>query len=433
MVRLRNLFGMISIWFGVAVFWQVENYWINLYWFTVSEESFGVPPEAWMVAVMVVVTAIVAIFTYFTFGAISDATKHKLGRRRPWIILGSILGGLSMMLFPTVRLVGNIFLAVFLAVLIDSVLTFFGDFTTPTRKALVADVTTLEERGKVNSILQIPEFIGILLILGLSPLIAKNIGESVGDLNIGNDAIFYLGGFAIIVFGVLGAFFVQEPTVTEPQFKWTVNFRAIFQKNVFTANKEYFKLIGIVFIGNTAMNVFYPYLAPWLRTTLELEPLEESIVLGGTLLFAILSSFILGVLVDRLGRKKTMTAFAGLQFVFLLMLSTATPDNIIIPLIFGAAWLCMYTGWLISSVSWAQDLVPKENRATLLAFYDTALVLAMVPGSALGAFISDTTRLVPGTISSLIFVAGAFLILLSAPLVLLVFEPKPNSTKSDII
>jgi MFS family permease len=78
--------------------WAVENSWFNTFVFdTITPDP---RPVAWMVAA----SAITATLTTLLMGTLSDRTRTRWGKRRPYILIGYILWGLSTILFPTVAI-----------------------------------------------------------------------------------------------------------------------------------------------------------------------------------------------------------------------------------------------------------------------------------------------------------------------------------------
>jgi Na+/melibiose symporter-like transporter len=69
--------------------WAVENTWFNTFVYdTITPDP---RPVSWMVAA----SAITATLTTLLMGTLSDRTRTRWGRRRPYILLGYVLWGVS--------------------------------------------------------------------------------------------------------------------------------------------------------------------------------------------------------------------------------------------------------------------------------------------------------------------------------------------------
>jgi Na+/melibiose symporter-like transporter len=99
--------------------WAVENTWFNTFVYdTITPDP---RPIAWMVAF----SAITATLTTLFMGTLSDRTRSKWGRRKPYILFGYILWGLSTILFPMVAYIKVTSLTIIMVVIADSIMTFF--------------------------------------------------------------------------------------------------------------------------------------------------------------------------------------------------------------------------------------------------------------------------------------------------------------------
>ena len=92
----RTWFVMASLALTGQIAWAVENSWFNTFVFdTITPDP---RPVAWMVAA----SAITATLTTLLMGTLSDRTRSRWGKRRPYILTGYCLWGLATILFPMV-------------------------------------------------------------------------------------------------------------------------------------------------------------------------------------------------------------------------------------------------------------------------------------------------------------------------------------------
>ena len=113
-------FVMLALSLVGQIAWAVENSWFNTFVYdTITPDP---RPVAWMVAG----SAVTATITTLVMGTLSDRTRSRWGKRRPYILIGYVLWGLSTILFPTVAYIKITAVAVAMVVAADSLMTFFG-------------------------------------------------------------------------------------------------------------------------------------------------------------------------------------------------------------------------------------------------------------------------------------------------------------------
>ena len=139
-------------------------------------------------------------------GLISDKTWFIGGRRRPWIVLGSLLAALMLLALPHLEIIQKVFtsgndpkagllsIAVIVALLLDLSINVSLN---PTR-SLVADCTTLDERSKGYTWMQ--------TISGSFAVLAYLIGGPLGNM-----ALIYIGAVITLGAAIIPAFLIEEP------------------------------------------------------------------------------------------------------------------------------------------------------------------------------------------------------------------------------
>ena len=85
----RTLFIGFSF-FTILMLWQVYNYYCPLFLKQLFMEHYG-KENSYLVGLIMAMDNILALIMLPIFGALSDKTNSKLGKRMPFIIVGTIL------------------------------------------------------------------------------------------------------------------------------------------------------------------------------------------------------------------------------------------------------------------------------------------------------------------------------------------------------
>ena len=413
----KNIIALCIFSYGIIAFWTVENFWINLYW------TRNVDPNVRYVGFMVAVSAIVGVFTHIIFGALSDSCKSKHGRRRPFILFGSITGGIAMCLFPITRLFSVLLLAITYAIVMDALITFFGDTTTPTRMAFLADSTEVEKRGRINALVGFCGGLGIFSVVVLSGYIFDVAGP---------DFVFYFSGVALMICGIVFFIISKDPPVTETK-TFRENLKETFTLDSYRENKSFYILLLFLFINSTGIQIVMPYLFIYIETIFGLKGIELALLLGAFTLIGFLLSILVGFLLDKIGRKAVMllVTTGGAFTAFIIAFISPNQANILILiLVFGGLMMACFASIGSTSETWMQDLAPEDRRGSLLGYRIAAVVIPHVPGALIGGFLADFGPKPEGFIySPIIFIVCGIVLLLSLPFLKKVEETLKKESK----
>ncbi|MFN2215897.1 MAG: MFS transporter [Anaerolineales bacterium] len=388
--------------------WAVENSWFNTFVFdTITPDP---RPVAWMVAV----SAIVATLTTLLMGTLSDRTRSRWGRRKPFILVGYVLWGLSTILFPTVAYIKVVSLAVMMVIIADAVMTFFGSTANDAAfNAWTADIASTETRGRVEGVLNLSLFLAQIVSMVAAGILIDSFGYFI---------FFYaLGGIVMLVGLVSGSFLQDAPLPESPESRpsFWAEFGELFNMDVLRNNRDLFILLLFIMISSIGMQVSFPYLIVYLENYVGVTKTEFSIIGGAVMLGSAIVAIPFGILADR-WNKKAMISIAiivsSLGGILLSLVST-------LPLLAltGFLWQAFAVAYGIASVAWLKDLLPEQNRGKFLGvrmiFW---IAIPMVIGPWIGstliqnfgipAVLNGETGFVPVPI---IFQVGSLIALLS--------------------
>jgi MFS family permease len=381
MLSKRTWFAITILGFLGSLAWVVENQYFNT--FLYNEVTPDPRPISWMVAA----SAVTATLASILMGTLSDRLRHRWGRK-PFLLIGYILWGITTALFPTAAFISTVSAAVFLAILFDCIMTFLGSTANDSVfHAYVADITTEQNRGKVIGILEILTWVATLFVYGGAGFVISAVGYYT---------FFYIVGGVVLVLGLIAGLLVEEKKTEAPEIKETY-----FQQLISSFTNSRSKLprdLWLVLFGITlwgaAQNVFFPYLLIYIDHYLGKTDIEVSIIVFfGILIGGIGTAYPLGLLVDKWGRKAIALLAVVAEAIGLFAFSLAKPEgssNLYL-VIAGILWLAPISAWTIATSAWTKDLFPTDKRGQFGGFVILfSVALTMIPGPLLGSWLTTT-------------------------------------------
>lgn len=326
-----------AIFFGLVgqIAWVVEN----MYFATLAQDIFANSARTDLsyiiTTLMVIFSALTATATTIFAGAFCD----RAGKRKPFISYGYIIWGLTIMAFAFIpmRAEGKAIVGVAaMLVVFDCLMTLCGSTANDAGfNAWLADVTTPQNRGKVNGVLStLPVFAVVIIFIGLGSLYSAQ--------NESNALFFVVLGAIPLVSGILALFLLKdaervEKSTGEHFLKDTFYG---FKPSVVRQNKMmYVALIASCIVG-ISQQTFFSYLINFLIRTLGYGDgfvIPMAVIIVGSAAMTGIS----GVLFDRFGRKRfyvplTALIVVGTLSMYLLQFLSG-----------GAAGAVLYVGGIL--------------------------------------------------------------------------------------
>lgn len=374
-MRTWFVIGILS--FSGQIAWGVENAWFNTFVFDTLTPN--PRPIAWMVAI----SAITATVTTLLIGTLSDRTFTRFGRRRPYILFGYILWGIVTAAFPAVSLLRPIGLAVFMVILADAIMTFFGSTANDANfSAWTTDITDTTNRGRVEGLLQMSVFLSFIITTALAGMVIEKFGYFV---------FFYGLGGLVTLTGIIGGLLLKDAPVSEeernkqrlPYWREVLN---TFSFEIVRNNRVLFLLFLAISINGIAWQVTFPYLLIYIEHFLGYDKGTMGMIMGGVLILTAISTIPLGILVDRIPRRTFILWMAFAAAVTALIFSFAR--GIPFLLVSGVLQTVAMAAFGIVSGAWLKDLYPIQQRGQFqgvrMVFW---VLLPMVIGPAIGSFL----------------------------------------------
>lgn len=335
---------------SICSFWQMYNSVIPL----ILTNTFHLN-ETWS-GVIMAADNVLALFLLPLFGGISDRCRAKMGRRKPFVLIGTLVAVVLMMALP--MLDDSYFsapnaakFAAFVAIL-GCLLVAMGTYRSPA-VALMPDVTPKPLRSKANAIINLMGAIGGILYL----IIASVLYSSARTKGMAH--VSYVLLFSIVAGIMLLALAVLMATVDEPKLADKAKaYEAEHPEENLTVSDEHgnetlppevkrslgFLLASIAlwFIGYNAMETWFTtYANKMWNMTLG----DASVCLTIATVGAILSYIPSGAVASRIGRRKTILGGVALlacsffaAFIYTCFSHSFSPLLYILFALVGVAW-----------------------------------------------------------------------------------------------
>ena len=410
----KRVFFVGMAFFLICAFWQAYDAIIPL----TLTNKFGFSQTA--SGFVMCLDNILALFLLPFFGALSDKSKSKYGKRTPFIFVGTILAiaffiGLTFVDNAKISSPdGTIYLNVLFIIILLCVLLSMAIFRSPA-VALMPDVVVKPLRSKANAIINLMGAIGGILVLLLGIVFGTGKPEN---------ATMSYTPYVCTVCGIMAiAFFVFLFTVKEP--KWNREMLEAQAHLEDTLDPEELsgqeklskgKLISLILILASVALWYFGYNAVtskfsvYASNVLKMDYNLTLMIAQGA---AILSYIPVGFIAERVGRKKCI--LAGVAFLFIAFLGgsfmTSSSPIILLYLLFALAGV----GWAtinVNSFPMVVELAKGSDIGKYTGYYYTASMAAQIATPVFSGFLMDRidwTVLFP---YAAIFVALSFVTML---------------------
>lgn len=327
-------------------------------------------------------------------GALSDRVTLPLGRRRPWMIAGTLLnvvGLLGMAYLPRQGDMSTLIPFILAFMLVE----FANNVASAPYAALIPDVVPAEQRGAASG------WMGLMTMLGNAT--GALLGLFITVLG-GLTGIYWIIIAVMLLGMVVTVAGVKEPPAPEvPPFTWRGFLRGLWlDPRQYSDFAWVFLTRLLIFMGVFTVQEFLQFYmkdvigTPFVLFGVQVATLPEEAVsffLLALLLGAVVSSLAAGVFSDRFGRKKPVyvsSALMGLVtaiFVFYGNFELAVLLGILFGLGYGAY---MAVDWAL-----ATDVLPSiADYAKDMGIWHVASVLPQVVATPIAGVLLDRFQIV---------------------------------------
>lgn len=316
--------------FGILLLWQVYDSWCptfltdifarRMYDLSSAELKAGDPGKIlnvqWIVGIIMACDNLAALIMLPVFGILSDRTKTPIGKRMPFILVGTFVSAAAFPFIPLFFHYNNI---AGMVIMMGIVLLFMMMYRSPA-VALMPDITPKPLRAKANGIINIMGYLGgaFATVLGIFLVLSNYINADDSARNIWIIEIPFIIASVLMVISALVLFF----TIKENKIAAEISEELAAGEKLAAvetpvddggpmskANKH--MLLGILlaeFLWFMADNAIGTYIGNYVIYYLNSASSSTMLltIIGGV---ASVAGFAFaGVIADRIGRKWTISA-----------------------------------------------------------------------------------------------------------------------------
>lgn len=370
--------------FGILLLWQVYDLWCPTFLSEMFAKAFYPEYEAlrqinteeaikqcgeiikkvqYPVGIMMAIDNIAALILMPIFGHLSDKTNTKIGKRMPYILIGTFVCAVA---FPFIPVLFHFNQLAGVIIMMAIVVLFAMMYRNPA-VALMPDITPKPLRSKANGIINIMGYIGgaFATVVGLVFVLSRYLGTTTDKVthlyaehtwaynNIwAVEGPFLVASVLMLVSAVVLFIFVKENKIKEEMKDELARGEAVSEtadkvdddKPLSKANKiMLFLILGAEFFWFMADNGISTFLNNYVIYGTHSESTSTMIltILGGV--GSVAGFAVGGIIASKIGRKWTLFGGLGLSllsyFVWALLTFTAGLPNGSIPIWLYIIWL----------------------------------------------------------------------------------------------
>lgn len=347
------------------------------------------------------------------FGGLSDRCRSRLGRRKPFILVGTLTAVALMLFIPLIaqwyHTTPSGWLTVLFIVVLGLLLVAMGLYRSPA-VALMPDVTPKPLRSKGNAVINLMGAVGGILFLVANTVLYMGVqtkDETGAAVHVNYIAVFAVVAAVMLLALVILMLFVNEPKLVaeqqayeaaHPEQRLTEETADGKQKMPAAVKKSLiFVLLSVAlwYIGYNAVTTWFSRFATsvW----------GESV--GGTTLCltiavagAIVSYIPVGVIASRVGRKKTILFGVALlslsflaAFVYTLTVGAFHPILYVLFVLVGIAWAAINVNSLPMVIEMCSGYDVGKFTGLYYAFSMSAQIITPILSGQLLHYVGDYT------------------------------------------
>ena len=369
----------------ICAFWQVYDNVIPL----ILQNTFHLTST--VTGAIMGIDNVLALFMLPLFGALSDRTSTRIGKRMPYILFGTIVSAVGFVVLLFAKQGGSI--AWFMIVLCI-VLIAISTYRSPA-VALMPDVTIKPLRSKANAIINLMGAIGGALMLGATPLLVHSGSDNYFMLFL-TLAVIMVVGVAVLFFTVKENASVAEMRKQSAEYGIDETIEETDKsggdaKMPPAVRKSFLLILASIFLWFMGYNAVTTGFTRYVQNVWGKDVGNAAMILMVAQIAAIISYIPVGIIATKIGRKKTI--LGGI-----VMLTIAFGASIF----FTGFSYFMFVFFALAGIAWAfinvnsYPMVVEMSKGPNIGkytgyYYIFSMAAQSVTPAFSGVFIDNTT------------------------------------------
>ncbi len=385
---------------GVSMIWAMYNAYLPIF----LKKTFNLSFSA--VGAIMTIDNVFAILLLPFLGALSDSTNTRIGKRRPYILVGAPLAMIFFIMIPYVNMMQNLALMMLTVICMNLSMALYR---TPVI-ALMPDITPSKFRSYANGIINFMGGAGALMVyFGGKVLYDKNVSYPF----IAAGLFMFFACMLVVVF-IKDDCYTQEVNGVVESVSLKKSFYELLDnmKDVIEGEKSLLAVLIAIFCWFIGFNTIETFFTSYAKFYLGLKESTGAMILGFYSLFFIIAAIPAGLIGTKFSRNKTIRA-GLLVLAILLVVATFFKTFLALAVLFSLAG-CAWAFINVNSLPMVVDMTTPAKLGGYTGLYyfsSQAANIVAPPLSGFGIDVFTAGGLRPAGYLSILFCSAFFFVL----------------------
>jgi maltose/moltooligosaccharide transporter len=353
--------------FGISLIWPIFNNFVPVF----LKDDFAL--SATLIGFIMTWDNYLNLFVQPIVGERSDHTRTRIGRRKPWMLVGAPLAAIFFILVPLARTPVGIMFAILLTNLSMAI------FRAPTI-SLLGDLFPAQQRSTANGVIN--------LMGGLGAIAAFLIGGTLYAM--GRIAPFVFGSVVLLAAITVVLLFVHEPQAPKDDAKeksggFLANLKEVLQ----ASDRSGLMVLLAILCWFMGYNALETWISSFGKFSLGINEGRMAILTSGLALMFVIFAVPSGLLATRFGKKRIiLIGIAGLTVLFLYGLVVSNQIMLIVLLVLAGFFWALIN---VNSLPMVYDVGGDARIGAFTGLYYFAASIAAIAGPQVVGVLIDLT------------------------------------------